>query len=190
MEVEEKVEEAQEETQDDGLYYPPGYQRNAEPVEQRNAEPTEDPTVTIKKGWEEDRERLDRLEEENKDLKIRLSARDGEEDMSQLTEDERVEKLLAKRELEKKQSQEHAEEKEKRELKYLRVTDKFFVENEKDILRLKKEEGLTLSQSVKIFKKQQELIAKTLNKPVEKATVKVIKKPTTGNFGDMYREGL
>lgn len=181
-----------EQTTDDGLYYPPGYQqRNAEPA-QSKSEPVEDPTVQLKKGWEEDRLRLEKLEEEHRDLKLRLSSREGEEDLSGLTEDERVEKLLAKREAEKQQEAERAKTKEASEIKYLRITDKFFVDNEKEIMRLKKEEGLTLSQSVKIFKKQQELISKI--KPVEqKKEINVIKKKddnSSKSFGQMYREGI
>lgn len=183
------------ETQDDGLYYPPGYkERNAQPEEQRKVEPMEDPTEPLKKAWEEDRSRLDKLEEENRELKLKLSTQNKEgEDLEGLTEEERVEKLLARREEEKAREKEASAEKEKREIRFLKTTDKFFVENEKEIMKLKREEGLTIQQAAKIVRKQSDLIAKYQGNKPEKTKTPLAPAPkkTAGqSFGDMYREGI
>lgn len=177
MSEEQKAEEAQDAPQQeqvgDGMYYPPGYQKPEESSDEGNSqnqsnsgadEQDDDPTDKIAKGWAEDRQKLETIEEENRRLKIQLSQRKGDEDdddeLDGMTEDERVEYLVNKKEREKQQQTTAQKEREKSELRFFRTTNRQFIANEKGILKFQKENGLDLKQATKLYMAQQEAIKK------------------------------
>jgi primosomal protein N' len=199
MEEEQNVTTQEVENQGEGLYYPPGYKGEvSSPSPEQQGNPVEkDPTEPIIKSWEEDRQKLDSLEEENKKLKIELSKYGrGEDDekLDGMTEDERIDYLLKKKEEEKKAEEASKAEKEKRELRFLKIKDKYFVENEKEIVKLAKDEGLTVKQALSIHQKQAEMIKKLKKSPVVPNNVPQEQPKQQGrhirSFGEMYREGI
>jgi len=196
---------SEEEKVDDGMYYPPGYQKAEESSEEDNSPESkskgeqEDPTEKITQGWADDRTKLEESEAENRRMKIQLSKNKGDEEDEELdgmTEDERVEYLVNKKETEKKNDSVSKREREKSELRFFRTTNKDFVENEKGILKFQKENDLTLPQATKLFKSQKEAIKKAKGKgkapvhnPKSKENVRVYdrKKDQDKSISDMFR---
>lgn len=193
---------------DDGMHYPPGYQKPEVSSEEdddpksksKDKQVEDDSTDKITQGWAEDRAKLEETQEENRRMKIQLAREKGDEEDEELdgmTEDERVDYLVKKKETAKNNDTVAKKEFNKSELRFFRTTNKDFVANEKGILKFQKENGLTLPQSTKLFMSQQEAIKKakggkgkapiTNLKSKEKVGVYDRKKHQDKSISDMFR---
>jgi len=196
---------SEEEKVDDGMYYPPGYQK-PEVISEEDNNPEsnskgeqEDPTEKITQGWADDRAKLEETESENRRMKIQLSKnKESEEDeeLDGMTEDERVSYLVNKKETARKNDSVTKKELDKSEIKFKRLTNKYFANNEKGILKFKRDNDLTLTQSIKLFKNTEEEIKKAKGKgkiPVQnqksKGNVRVYDRKADQNksISDLFR---
>lgn len=116
----------------------------------------------IVEGWREDRKKLTTLKEENRGLKSKLAKYEAEdEDYSDLSDEERVQKIIEKREKEKEKRLKEEDEEIKEEIRFFKRTDKFFKANEKEILKVAVDFNTsTLAQAIGIYKKIQDRIEK------------------------------
>lgn len=127
-------------------------------------QPVEDPNKAIFESWREDREALTQLEQENREMRERLAREEAnDEELSNLPEDERVTKLVERRENERRVTQEREKRETESEIRWHKLRDPFFKENEQRILKNAVDfNSKSLADAIKITKQQDELIKQAI----------------------------
>ena len=109
-------------------------------------------------GWKEDRARLDQLAAENLELKDKLSKiRQPEEDeeFEGLTEREKVDRIIAKRDEEAKAAETKEKAEVEGEIRFYERTDPFFRDHKKEVIQVAADfNAKNLSQAIMILKNQ------------------------------------
>lgn len=164
-------------------------------------------------GWKEDRARLDTLAAENLELKDKLSkVRQPEEDeeFEGLTEREKVDRIIAKRDEEAKANEEKEKAEVEGEIRFYERTDPFFRDHKKEVIQVAADfNAKNLSQAIMILKNQYTAAGKaTGNAQYDdkrkkdaaglgggnaggRPAIRPYDPKTDGNksYGDLYREG-
>jgi hypothetical protein len=110
-------------------------------------------------GWREDRQRLDALEIENRELKDKLSKgrtqQDEDEELEGLSESEKVNRIVERREKEKEEKEKAEKEEVEREVRFYERTDPFFKENKAKVIQIAADFNVkNLAQAIAIAKGQ------------------------------------
>lgn len=154
-------------------------------------------------GWREDRLEAERLRNENRLMRERLSkqkeAEDDDEEYEGLSDEERINRKMAKREAEKKAREEEELEAIKRDIRFHERTDPVFKANKEQILAIaEKINAINLEQAIKVFNEISQVVKNTKSemklreKPKPKLAPKKKydrKADENKSFGDMFREG-
>jgi len=114
-------------------------------------------------GWKGDRERLSTIEKENQEYRRKLTKyEETDEDFLGLSEDERVNKMVERRESDKKAKDDREKAETDSEIQWHRSKDPYFKDNEKRILEnaVAFNSG-SLVDAIKITKQQDALVQKT-----------------------------
>jgi len=126
--------------------------------------PVEDPNKAIFDSWREDREALTQLEQENREMRERLAREEAnDEELLNLPEEERVNKLVERRENERRTAQDREQRETQSEIRWHKLRDPFFKENEQRILKNAIDfNSKSLADAIKITKQQDELIKQAI----------------------------
>lgn len=113
-------------------------------------------------GWKGDRERLSSIEKENQEYREKLARyEEKDEDFLDLSEDERVNKMVERREADKKAKDDREKAETDSEIRWHRSKDPYFKDNEKRILKNAVAfNSSSLTDAIKITKQQDALTAK------------------------------
>jgi len=162
----------------------------------------EDKEKKLTEGWREDRLEAERLRNENRLMRERMSKQkeaEDDEEYEGLSDEERINKKMAKREADKKAREEEELEAIKRDIRFHERTDPVFKANKERILAIaEKINAVSLEQAIKVFmeisqtakdtKGEMKVQEKPKPKPAPKK--KYDKKADENkSFGDMFREG-
>ena len=165
--------------------------------------PKDDERFTkLTEGWREDLLENEKLRNENRIMKDKLSKtknEDEDEEYEGLSDEERINKKMAKRETESKARQEEELEAVKRDIRFHERTDPVFKAHKQEILAIAEQiNAKNVEQAIKVYLK----IVQTAKEkakgttPVEKPKPKTAPKKTydkkedeNKSFGDMFREG-
>lgn len=192
--VEETVSETPtEETSEKPQSETPSAGEKTEPVEPVKDSKQFDDIIS---GWKEDRETLAGVQKENSELKAKLSKleeQESYEEYSDLSESERIDAIVKKRESETQQASELEKQQTQKEIQFYERTDTYFAQNKARVLDIAvKFNAQNLSQAIMIAKGQDNVV-KTPKAPAKPKPVfknKETPKQTNPNsFGDMYRQG-
>lgn len=117
-------------------------------------------TNSMLSGWKDDRKRLSTTEKENQEMRTKLARyEEKDEDFLGLSEDERVDKMVERREADTKAKHEKEEQEVESEIRWHKAKDPFFGTNEKRIMA--NASGFnckSLKDAIKITKQQDKLV--------------------------------
>jgi hypothetical protein len=154
---------------------------------------------TLTEGWREDRLEAERLRNENRIIKDRLQKvkPEDEEEYDGLSDEERINAKMAKREEERKSREAEELEAVRRDIRFHERTDPVFKENKDAILKIAERiNAVNLEQAIKVFMEITQTVKVTKGAPEKpkpkappKRTIPNDKKDEDKSFGDLFREG-